>query len=246
MSKMALNTMGCSNNEMSDECMSRIEISQKKFYNVKFKEFNDDPKSLSWNDSSSQYLRFKKISELFKYEGSKYFTVHEVGCGLAHFHDYLVKAECNAIYSGSDIVPEFLDCCREKYPELVFYTQNISNDYDKINDGMKWKDYYCLSGTFNSKGDILTKNWEAFINKSIKNMFRMANKGICFNFLTKYAEFFDEKLYYADPKEIMDWSIKNLSRFVAISQDTPLYEFIVYVYKDDFIKNTFLGYDRYF
>ena len=69
--------------------MLKLIQGQKKFYQEKYSEFGDDPRSLSHNDRESQYLRFKILSGLFRYESSPAFSVHEVGCGLAHFGTYL-------------------------------------------------------------------------------------------------------------------------------------------------------------
>lgn len=227
--------------------MKKLEESQKKFYFSKFLNFGDDPRSMSWNDKKSQYLRFQKISELFKYEkNSETFSIHEVGCGLAHFKEFLDSFGYNCIYSGNDIITELIEHNKNKYPECHFSVQNIAVDYDQIDDAIKGKDYYCLSGTFHTKEDNSVQEWESFIFTSIKNMFKMAKKGVCVNFLTSYSDFYDKKLYYADPKEIMDWCVKNLSRFISIGHDIPLYEFFVCVYKEECIKEKFPDYGKYF
>lgn len=226
--------------------MENISESQKFFYLSKFKKFGDSPLSVSWNDKKSQYLRFQDISELFKYEKDKSFSVHEIGCGLAHYKEFLDSLNFNVAYSGSDIVQEFIDCDREKYPNCEFFLQNISEDFENINPSIKNIDYFILSGTFNPKEDNLLEEWELFIFKSIENMFKMAEKGICFNFLTTYSDYYNNKLYYADPGKIMDWCVRNLSRFVSIKHETPLYEFTVYVYKEKFLKEQFSDYPKYF
>jgi hypothetical protein len=189
---------------------------------------------------------FQKISDLFKYEGLKSFSVHDVGCGLAHYKEFLDLFEFDAVYSGNDIIKEFIGFDRKKYPTCEFFLQDISDNIEQINPSIKNKDYFVLSGAFNSKVENLNEDWELFVFKSIKNMFKMSRKGICFNFLTIYSEFYDNKLYYADPKIIMDWCVKNLSRFVCIEHDIPLYEFFVYIYKEDFIKDQFPDYSKYF
>lgn len=226
--------------------MNKIEEGQKNLYYKKFLDFGDDPKSLSWNDKRTQELRFQKISELFKCEKSAEFSVHEIGCGLAHFKEYLDNYRYNCIYSGSDIIPEFIDYCKEKYPQCYFTVQSISANYDQIDKNIKGKDYYCLSGTFYTKEDNAIREWEQFVFKSIGNMFKMAKKGICFNFLTSYSDFYDTRLYYADPKKVIDWCIKNLSRFISISHDIPLYEFTVIIYKNEFLREKFPEYGKYF
>ncbi len=234
-------------NKIGVMSMRKLEESQKNLYFNKFLNFGDDPRSLSWNDKKSQCLRFEKISGLFKYEENcETFSIHEIGCGLAHLKEFLDKWGYNCIYSGSDIILEFIEHNKKKYPQCHFSIQNIAVDYEQIDDAIKDKDYYCLSGTFHTKEDNSIQDWKSFVFKSIDNMFKMAKKGISFNFLTIYSEFYDKKLYYADPKEIMDYCLKNLSRFISIEHDVPLYEFFVYVYKGEYIKEKFPDYRKYF
>jgi SAM-dependent methyltransferase len=221
---------------------------QRDFYLKRFQQYGDSPQSLSWNDQKSQYLRFEKIADLFRYEISPQFSVHDVGCGLGHFREFLCDRFGSISYSGSDIMEEFIEFDRKKFPDSLFFVQNISNNPESIDDSMKGLDYYCVTGTFYRKDQYSDKEWESLVFSSMKNMFGMAKKGICVNFLTSYSDFFDDNLYYADPKYIFDWAVTNCSRFVSVSQDTPLYEFFVYIYKEEFIRKRFPGteFSKYF
>jgi hypothetical protein len=226
--------------------MDEIAESQKRFYQGKFQRYGDAPQSLSWNDKNSQYLRFQKIAELFRYDHSAQFSIHEIGCGLAHFHEFLKGYPASISYSGSDIVDEFIEADKVKFPECSFWIENISKDLKAINPSVKGYDYYCLNGTFHTKEQNPQGEWEKFVFHSTANMFAMAKKGICINFLTSYSDFYDPNLYYADPKEILEWCVTNCSRFISISHDIPLYEFFVYIYKEDFIKAAFPEFPKYF
>lgn len=226
--------------------MTGLEESQRRLYRKKFLEFGDDSKSLSWNDRESQFMRFNRITELFRYERSDRFSVHEIGCGLGHFKEYLDCTGRGCEYSGSDIIADFIGQDREKYPGCGFFEQSIGDDFELIRPQIKDKDYYCLSGTFYTKEDNPAEAWESFILKSMENMFRMAKKGICVNFLTEQSDFFDDRLYYADPRRIMEFAFRRLSRFVTVTHDLPLFEFFTYIYKEDFIRSQFPGYEKYF
>lgn len=223
-----------------------LEKSQQELYERKYHLFGDDPRSLSWNDQPSQFLRFQRLAELFTHENEKNFSVHEIGCGLAHFKEFLTTIGHTGNYSGSDIIPAFIELSKKKFPTSHFILQSIADDYHSINQAIKDKDYYCCSGTFYTKENNSLPEWEAFVWKSIQNMFMMAKKGIACNFLTAHAGFYDEKLYYADPAKVTDWCLKNLSRFIRVLHDVPLYEFTIIIYKEDFIKKSFPDYQRYF
>jgi hypothetical protein len=226
--------------------MDPVAASQQEFYLKKFRHYGDSPESLSWNDKKTQYLRFEKISELFRYERSVPFSIHEIGCGLAHFREYLDEYPKPFTYSGSDILAEFIEMDKKKFPGCSFVVENISRDLDLLTPSIKGFDYYCLNGTFHTKEQNSVEDWEVFVCKSMKNMFSMAKKGICVNFLTSYSDYYDSNLYYADPKNILDWCVTNCSRFVSISHDIPLFEFFVFVYKEEFIRQQFPDFPKYF
>ncbi|MBN1166304.1 MAG: hypothetical protein JXA44_04145 [Methanospirillaceae archaeon] len=226
--------------------MDDIENSQKTFYLNKFLRYGDSPKALSWNDEKTQEIRFNLISDLFKHENNIPFSIHEVGCGLAHYLEYLSHRYPQALYSGSDIVPEFLEYNKKKYPDKQFFLDNIASEKSDSVLSFMDVDYYCLNGTFHTKEENSVHEWENFIFKSIKNMFTLAKKGIAFNFLTSNSDYYDSSLYYANPAEIITWCLRNCSRFISIRHDLPLFEFFVYIYKEDFIKKTYPEHHKYF
>jgi hypothetical protein len=73
-----------------------------KTYGGKFEAYGDDPKSFLHNDQESQYERFAMLGRLFANETGP-FTVHEIGCSLGHFGDYLKQHFPLAVFSGSVI-----------------------------------------------------------------------------------------------------------------------------------------------
>jgi len=231
---------------MKKNSSSLIESSQEKYYLSKFLIHGISPKALSWNDTSSQYLRFNYLSQLFKYEINSNFSVHEVGCGLGHYYNYLRESLIVCDYSGSDIVPQFINYCQKNIPNSPFYLQSIVDNFENLKKTIGGRDYYILSGTFNTKDNNSINHWEKFVYAGIANMFSLSKKGVAFNFLTSHSDYFDNKLYYANPTKIFSWCTKNLSRFINISHDQPLYEFTVYVYKDKYIKSLYPKFQKYF
>lgn len=227
---------------MSSSVEQSLVRSQYELYAKHFDQYGVDPRALCWNDLTSQELRFRLITELFKYERTASINVHEVGCGLGDFGRYLLKRGYDVTYSGNDIVDSFVEHCKNTYPQWLFYREDISKGFESITPVLGGRDFYCLSGTFHTKQGNEKAPWEEFVFKTIMTMFRMAKKGICFNLLTSYADYYDPLLYYADPKIIFDWCVRNLGRYVSIVQDAPLFEFFVYVYKPQYIIETFPEY----
>jgi hypothetical protein len=83
---------------------------------------------------------------------------------------------------------------------------NIAEDDQNIDEIIKNKDYYCLSGTFHTKKDNPIEDWTRFVITATENMFKMAKKGICVNFLPSYSDFCDNRLCYCDPRRVTDYN----------------------------------------
>lgn len=227
----------------------RVE-SQRAFYESRYEEFGDDPRSLAINSTETQHRRYQTLSKLFQYEPvGDFFTVHEVGCGLGHFAEWLEKCYPAVGFSGSDICPPFVEACKEKFPKASFVVQDVSADLKDMPTEMKMYDYYLENGTFNPMEDTRTAEWEAFIFNALHNMFALCRKGIAVNFLSTYShpEMRSPGLYYADPLVMYDWCKRNLSRFVSLLDDDPFYEFTLLVYRKDYIQGLHPDeYARYF
>ena len=224
---------------MKRRTFADLESKQVAFYLPKFRKFHDDVRSLGWRDKESQVFRFEALEQLFYHEKRRDFSIHEIGCGLGHFYEYLRQKNYDVDYSGSDIVGELIDRCRKLYPDGSFSQTCIIEDIKKLKRTIGGADYYCLIGVFNPIGNNSKKIWEDFILQSVSNMFLLAKKGIAFNFLTSHSDYYDKDLYYADPGKMLNWCVGNLSRYVSLHHDSAAYDFTVYVYKDAFIESLY-------
>ena len=128
---------------------------------------------------------------------------------------------------------------QSKFPDTIFCLQNFCDDVSTFDKRIKGKDYYVLSGTFNTIGKNSKASWERFIFKIILNMFILCRKGIGFNLLSTYADHPLKGLYHVDPRIVYDWCKRKLSRFVTLVEDRPLYEFTMFAYKEDFVKSLY-------
>ena len=161
---------------------------------------------------------------------------------MADLKRYLTQQRPTIRYSGSDILPEFIQHCQERWPEQPFILADIAHESQKIEN----HDYLCLSGTFHTKGSNAIDKWEPFVSQSMHNMFALARKGISVNFLTTEVDYQEQSLYYRDPREALDWCLTHLSRFVEIRHAVPLYEYSLFVYKTEFLEQCYPEYTRYF
>ena len=153
----------------------------------------------------------------------------DFGCGIGYLYSYLKKKiKFNGEYVGYDISNEMINFANKKYKNVRFENKDIL--LDKINERF---DYVIINGTFNNK---INQNLD-WIKKTLKILFKKTNKAIAFNNITSYVDYFDKKLYYAQPEKIFNFCKSELSPLVSLRHDYQIkdkklpYEFTTYIYK---------------
>ncbi|MGF9976251.1 class I SAM-dependent DNA methyltransferase [Viridibacillus arvi] len=192
-----------------------------KHYKNLFDKYGDSFKSAQWADKESQEKRFQILLGIEDIENSR---ILDFGCGTGHLATYLKRMNINVNYTGVDIVPEFISCAKEKHPEYNFYlnTELPNQKYD----------YIFISGVFNNK---LEDN-RGFYEKTLLDLSNFCNKGIAFNMLSHYVEYYDEGLFYENPETIFKFVKQNISPYIVIRNEYQLkkdiipFEFTTYIY----------------
>jgi SAM-dependent methyltransferase len=217
---------------------------QRDFYDELFRRHGDDPRALSHRDRPTQQERFYRMSRLFGRERGP-FTIHEVGCGLGHFGEFLAERFPEVAYSGSEVNPEFVEACRRRFPQGSFFLRDVSKQLPEDR-----YDFVTLSGVFNIPLSASRDAWRDFIHGMLESMYRMANNGIAVDFLSGYcdADRMNPDLHYQAEKEILDFAAAKLSRHFELDGSGPLYEYTLRVYRPRYVR-TFYGepeFSRYF
>ncbi len=196
-------------------------------YKNLFKEHGNSPKSVQWSDELTQKNRFEILSQI----SGEINSVIDLGCGLAHYFEFVKEQGFKGKYLGLDFVSEFVEANRDSFKDCrnaEFEVFDIMRDI--IPSGY---DYIVISGMFNNK---IEQN-EALIFDVVEKCFKACQKGVAFNALSKYVDYFDEGLYYSDPLRVFDFCKRNLTRSVTLRHEYILkpgsipYEYTVYLYK---------------
>jgi len=222
---------------------SKMTKYQKDLYQKRFENYNDIQR-LCWSNKETQYIRFETIlKHMLPCKMNKIFSIHDFGCGVGDLHKYLLYNNIKHIYSGTEIVPEMVKEIKNKYP----YVKILNRDIMKEKITYEEYDYVISSGTFNRK-NIKFGNWENYVFLLIKKLFSMSKIAFGFNFLTTYNNFESDDCLYLDPRKIIDYCIKNISRFFIIDFSIPLYDGSFIIYKEDYIKKKYKKneYKKYF
>jgi len=213
--------------------------SQERIYRDLYEKHTDTPKAVSSESWEHKFLRYKNICKIF-YDDEEWVTdsggrisLHDIGMGVADLYAYIKNqfGDKKICYSGSDILEEFVMCAKRRYPEFDFYHRDIAEATfdDKY-------DYLVMSGVFHQRQDIIIKDWENFSQRIIKNAFSMCKKGVAFNFISPFVDFYQTQVYYCNFPKLLNFINDNLSRFFEIKHNYALYEFTVCVYQEAYIK----------
>ena len=167
-------------------------------YHEAFKKHKVHPKSLFWTSKKAATLRYKELVADLDFEGK---TVLDVGCGFSNILPFISKKAKSFSYIGVDIVPEFIQVARNKYPKHQF----ILRDYFDFPLKEKF-DIVISSGTLNSNFE----NPDHFRKKAIKTLFDHARKAVGFNMAGFYPPPKNKKtskVYYANSLTILEYCL---------------------------------------
>jgi SAM-dependent methyltransferase len=195
-----------------------------KHYQSLFKKYGPSPKAVQYADLETQIARFEILAQI----DSNLTSVIDVGCGLGDFWSFLRSKGDQSRYLGLDIVPEFIEHANARFTDDS--KAQLINSADVLPTGYN---YAILSGVFNNKTD---DNWE-FMTKTLRSMYVASTKGIAFNAMSKFVDYYDPNLYYVDPMEVLNFCKQELQGHPVLRHDYSVrregypFEFAIYVYK---------------
>lgn len=175
-------------------------------------------KGVSWGDEQSQYLRFADITKHISLDSS----VLEIGCGNASFYKFLNFLGFRGTYTGFDINEDLLNEARAMYPNINVQKKNIQEEQTS-----QRADFVTISGVFN----IDFGQDKIWIEKFLANAFKLCEKKLIFNAISTYAKPQTKGMFYINPVEILDFTIRNLSSNVIFEHGNLPCDFTLCVNK---------------
>ena len=181
-------------------------------------------RGMDWKDEASQQLRFEVLCGVCDLGGR---SVHEVACGAGHLFDFLKRRGISASYSGSDLSSAMLEAARALHPGVRFDRRDLLIEPDP-----QRYDVVLCSGLFHVKLDRSDEEWSGFVRDSLRRMYAMCGVAMAFNLMSDRVDTRSDQLFYADAGEMLDFCRSELSRYVCLRHDYPLYETTFYVYRN--------------
>lgn len=212
-----------------DDEVRRAILGVRDLYTSNLAEHGVSSRSVGWPDADAQVLRFEKLGQLIALDRpARPITVNDWGCGygaMFGFIDALPGVELER-YFGYDVSDEMLTAAREHVPDP-------RAEWILGSDVTQEADYSFVSGTFNVRMDASDEVWGEYIRSTLRTLHERSRRGLAFNLLTSYVDWRKDDLFYADPAELFTFCKSELSRYVTLLHDYPLYEWTIVVLKED-------------
>lgn len=153
----------------------------------------DSHSALDWGSQAGQELRFRVLAGIGDLAGA---SVLDVGCGLAHFADWLQQRAPGVQYTGLDLVPGLLGAACQRRPDLRLVGGSIQDDSVLAGESF---DYVFASGIFYT----YAAGADRVLQASVRRMWSLARRGVAFNALGTHAPDQVAGEYYADPQAVL-------------------------------------------
>jgi len=202
-----------------------------KKYEECLSKFGDSPLGVNWTRPEQVDIRYKVMTEIIKFDSDnteKEYTLLDFGCGLSHLYNYIINNNIKNIkYSGLDISQKFIEISSAKYPDIQYYCLDILQDDNKIPNF----DYIIINGVFTEKMSLSFDEMFSYFTNLLKKIFSKCNKGIAFNVMSSYVDWYRGDLFHLPIDTLTDFLTSELSRDFIIRNDYGLYEYTTYLYR---------------
>ena len=200
------------------------------FYSSSILEHQATPKGVGWKDKESQDLRFKQLCRVITESDLKEgISINDFGCGYGALFGYLDERVQIKKYYGYDICPDMITAAKQKNT----HSKAVFIESSRI---IYVADYSFASGTFTVQLDSTYKEWTDYIRSSLIKMSKKSKKGFAFNALSTYVDWKSKDTYYANPLFFFAFCKQNISEYVSLIHDYPLFEWTILVRKEGYIK----------
>lgn len=189
------------------------------------------PKGVGWKDEASQRLRFEKLAQVIDVRtAGESISVNDLGCGYGAMFRYLDEIPYVRLtrYYGYDISEDMLAAAKQ-------FVADPRAEFIQSSQVTHEVDYSFVSGTFNVKLEASDELWTEYVKEMLMNLAAMSIRGFAFNILTTYVDWKQENLYYADPFMFFDFCKRNISRYVSLLHDYPLFEWTMIIRKEGYL-----------
>lgn len=195
-------------------------------YDFRLKEYGATARGVFWRNEDGQLLRFEQLIGIIDpADDQGGIEINDLGCGYGALFDFLAPHPFmrNSRYFGYDISEGMVREAAQRIRDpRAHFAQCLM--------ATREADYSFVSGTYNMKLDESDRDWAAYVEGSLRDLWSKTRKGLAFNMLcaaTKKRK--EHDLYYADWRVFHDFCVNELSPNVTVLRDYPLAEWTIHV-----------------
>lgn len=206
------------------------------YYRARFREHGATPAGLDWGPHQADLdLRYRNMLAVIADEdrGRNPVSLLDVGCGFGGLLAYAKSKDLKLRYTGVDIVAESLDHARSVHPEAEFRCGDVF-----ALDFPERFDYVVCNGILTARFGATIREMDAYAKRLVRRMFSLAARGTAVNFMTSKVNYTEDKLYYANPIEMIAFCLSELTTKLRLDHAYPLYEYTVYLYRAGSLENS--------
>ncbi|MBM7622839.1 methyltransferase domain-containing protein [Sporohalobacter salinus] len=194
----------------------------KNFYRKRYSHSDRSYRAVGWASKQKQHQRFKALIKNFDKKLLKKERIVDFGCGLADLLPWLQKKGLAAGYTGVDIMEEFLQENRKRFPEFEFI-----NSESFFNNSQKYG-FIVASGVFTLSWG---RNHRKQVKDMIKRLYNTSYHGFSFNMISSFYPKTKKNYYYFNPFEIGEFC-KSITKKLIIDCSYLSEDFTVTLFKN--------------
>ena len=202
----------------------------KKQYETAFAKFGVDKKSLFW-PKGRQDIRFQ--THLSAIDGvisanRKAFSLIDYGCGFSDLYSYIQRCAISVSkYIGVDILEDFLEISKHRFPENYYYERESFVETKEIH-----AEVVCAIGTFSMKYVPKWHDNYEFVLSEIDMLWKKTELYLSIDFMTDKVDYMQLNSFHVDPERIVSdlQHLLNPSR-IKIVESNVAFEFLVQIWK---------------
>ncbi|PIU78850.1 MAG: hypothetical protein COZ28_02400 [Candidatus Moranbacteria bacterium CG_4_10_14_3_um_filter_44_15] len=196
-------------------------MEKKRAYKKAFKKYKGSIKSLMYNSYDSAAIRYKELVKDLNFSNK---SILDVGCGFGDIIPFIFSKSTSFKYTGIDIMKEFIQEAKKRYPEYDFVTGNYFKNPLK-----KKFDIIICCGALNSN---YGKKTMSFRKRAIKTMFNHCKEAVAFNMAGGISP--NNKkgstIYYANSMDLLAYCVK-LSKKIVLRNHYHEKDFTIVIFK---------------
>jgi SAM-dependent methyltransferase len=185
-------------------------------YKAAYREHGRSQDAVLW-PRGRQAIRYRAL--LNHVDLAKAETIVDFGCGLGFGAKFMRKSGFAGTYIGIDVVPDFIDACREMHPDEQFILSKGS--YLEVPPA----DHIVASGAFGIALHPVYGIASTLALQTVAGLFERAEQTLAVDFMRSRVDFRQPGSFHQDPAEFLGWCQEFLTQRISLDLQWLPYEF---------------------